>query len=206
MAFDGLDIGPVGVWIPSTRSEARREEFQDSAAQLEELGYGALWLGAADGGLQLPESLLASTRRLVVATGIVNVWTNPAATLASSYQRVNAAHPDRLVVGLGASHAVLVGDVYRRPLQRLSRYLDELDEQQPSVPVNRRVLAARTIARQLLATTLARLPNYTNNFLRLGFSPADLEAGGSSDDDGGHPRREEWRRLAEALVEERVPR
>jgi hypothetical protein len=74
------------------------------------------------------------------------------------------------------------------------------------VPVNRRVLAARTIARQLLATTLARLPNYTNNFLRLGFSPADLEAGGSSDDDGGHPPREEWRRLAEALVEERVPR
>jgi len=53
----GLDIGPVGVWIPSTRYEARRDEFQDSAAELEELGYGALWLGSADGGLQLPESL-----------------------------------------------------------------------------------------------------------------------------------------------------
>lgn len=83
MAFDGLDIGPVGVRIPSTRYEARRDGFQDSAAELEELGCGALWLGAADGGLQLPESLLASTRRLVVATGIINVWTNPAARLAS---------------------------------------------------------------------------------------------------------------------------
>ena len=37
---------------------------------------------------------------------------------------------------------------------------------------------ARTIARSTLSQYL-QLPNYTNNFLRMGFTPDDLDRGGS---------------------------
>lgn len=232
-SLETLDIGPVGLWTSSGLWTAAGDEMTEAAAELDDLGYGALWLGSSAGDLLPHESLLAATTRLIVVTGIVNVWTNPPALVAESYQRVNAAHPDRMMIGLGSSHAPLVKDEeYRKPLTRLRRYLDELDAIDPTVSPNRRVLAAlgpktltlaaersagahpylatpdhtaearqivgssvllapeqmvilesdpatsRTIARNTLSQYLA-LPNYTNNFLRIGFSPEDLEHGGS---------------------------
>jgi len=228
-----LDIGPVGLWTSSGLWTAAGDEMTDAAAELDDLGYGALWLGSSAGDLAPHESLLAATTRLVVVTGIINVWTNPPALVAESYQRANTAHPDRMLIGLGSSHAPLVeAEEYRQPLTRLRRYLDELDAVDPTVPTNRRVLAAlgpktltlaaersagahpylttpdhtvearqivgpsvllapeqkvifesdpataRAIARNTLSQYL-QLPNYTNNFLRMGFSPDDLEHGGS---------------------------
>jgi probable F420-dependent oxidoreductase len=228
-----VDIGPVGIWTSSGLWTAAGDEMNDAAVELEDLGYGALWLGSSAGDLQLPESLLAATSRLVVITGIINVWTNPPALVAESYRRTDTAHPDRIVIGLGSSHARLVTtEEYRKPLTRLRRYLDELDAVDPTVPTNRRVLAALgpkalslaaqrsagahpylttpvhtaearqimgpsallapeqmvvlepdpLIARTIARTTLSRylqLPNYTNNFVRLGFSADDFENGGS---------------------------
>lgn len=228
-----IDIGPVGIWTSSGLWTAAGDELTDAAAELNDLGYGALWIGSSVGDLQLQESLLAATTRLVVITGIINVWTNPPELVAESYRRTNTAYPDRIVIGLGSSHASLVKtEEYRKPLTRLRRYLDELDALDPTVPANRRVLAAlgpkalslaaersagahpylttpghtaeaRKIlgpsallapeqkvvlesdpatARAIARTTLSRyleLPNYTNNFLRIGFSPKDLERGGS---------------------------
>jgi probable F420-dependent oxidoreductase len=141
-----LDLGPVGIWTSSAPWHTAEDTLGDAAAELEELGYGTLWLGSARGDLQLPEALLAATRRLVVATGIVNIWTEPAATTAASYRRVAAAHPDRLLLGLGAGHARFVeaqtGQRYTRPLHRMEGYLDELDAQTPAVPHDRLVLAS----------------------------------------------------------------
>jgi probable F420-dependent oxidoreductase len=229
-----IDLGRVGIWTPSPGWE-HSPELADTAAELEELGYGALWLGSSRGDLELPSALLASTRRLVVATAIINVWTNPAKHVAMRYARLEADMPNRLVIGLGSSHAPLVepaGFSYRKPLRRLAGYLDELDVSVPTIPPGRRVLGvlgpralelaarrsagahpylvtpeytrqardaigpapllaveqklvlepdpsrARVIARARLAQYL-QLPNYTNSFLRQGFTEADFEHGGS---------------------------
>jgi probable F420-dependent oxidoreductase len=141
-----LDLGPVGIWTVSGVWEAAEDTVVEAAAELEDLGYGALWLGAARGDLQVPERLLGATRRLVVATGIVNIWTDPSTVVAASYRRVTATHPDRLLLGLGSSHAAVVeartGQRYTRPLSRLRSYLDELDALTPPIPHHRLVLAA----------------------------------------------------------------
>jgi hypothetical protein len=84
-----IDLGRVGIWSPS-QAWQRAPDLADAAAELEELGYGALWLGSSRGDLELPSTLLASTRRLVVATAIINVWTNPARPLAARYAELQA--------------------------------------------------------------------------------------------------------------------
>lgn len=141
-----LDLRPVGIWTMSPAWEAAEDTLAEAAAEIDDLGYGALWLGVARGDLDLPERLLGATHRLVVATGIVNIWTDPSTLVAASYRRVTATHPDRLLLGLGASHAAVVeartGERYTKPLSRLGGYLDELDALTPPVPHDRLVLAA----------------------------------------------------------------
>lgn len=92
------------------------------------------------------EALLAATTRLVVATGIVNVWTNPAPRVAAARDRLSRAYPCRFLLGLGSSHAPVVepatGQSYTKPLSKLTGYLDELDANDISNPKYERVLAA----------------------------------------------------------------
>ncbi|MEU4806777.1 TIGR03620 family F420-dependent LLM class oxidoreductase [Actinosynnema sp. NPDC023587] len=128
-----VELGRFGVWAPASRWEGRAAR----AAELEELGFGALWLGGApDGGvLGLVAEVLDATDRLVVATGILNVWTTPAAEVNAGYR--DLAWTDRFLVGVGAGHREHVGEVYHSPYQKLVHYLDELD-----VPRDRLALAA----------------------------------------------------------------
>ncbi|MBX6721979.1 MAG: LLM class F420-dependent oxidoreductase [Dactylosporangium sp.] len=139
-----VDVGRIGVWTSSRLLDG--PAAVQAAAQLEELGYGALWIGSSAGDLRLVSDLLAATSRMVVATGIVNVWFDPAGPTAAAYARVARAHPDRLLLGIGAGHKSSVesvtGQRYERPYQKLVSYLDELDAADPPVPVDHRVLAA----------------------------------------------------------------
>jgi probable F420-dependent oxidoreductase len=141
-----LAIGPVGVWTHSSLWSSSADDLAEAAAAVDQLGYGAIWLGDAAGDLALPAAVLAATQRLIVATAIVNIWTIPPDRLAAAYRRVARTHADRLLVGLGSSHAAFVeqqtGQRYERPLARLGRYLDRLDAVEPPVPIERRVLAA----------------------------------------------------------------
>lgn len=137
-----LDLGPVGVWNSAAAWKVDGGIQTEVAAELEDLGYGTLWLGSATADLQVPEALLGATRRLVVATGILNIWTELAETAAASYRRVAAAYPDRLLLGLGVGHAPIVGQRYTRPLSQMEEYLDRLEEQTPRVPNDRIVLAS----------------------------------------------------------------
>ncbi|MEZ0050655.1 putative F420-dependent oxidoreductase [Mycobacterium sp. MAA66] len=128
-----LNLGRFGVW---TFGAPKPEQ----AAEIERLGYGAIWPGgspAAD--LAFVEPVLAATENLIIATGIVNVWTAPAAQVAESYHRIEAAYPGRFVLGIGIGHPEHTHE-YRKPYDVLVEYLDELDAAQ--VPVSRRVLAA----------------------------------------------------------------
>jgi probable F420-dependent oxidoreductase len=111
-----------------------------TARELDQLEYGAVWLGSANGDLRIVAKMLAATERIVVATGIVSIWTIPPAELAANYAEVAAAHPDRFLLGIGSSHGPLVGDRYKRPYSALVDYVDGLDE--AGVPKDRRIVAA----------------------------------------------------------------
>lgn len=144
-----MPLGPLGVWSRQLR-EADPAEIADAAAELEELGFGAIWI---PGGIEPNEAVFADAARLldatshiVVATGIVNMWLHSPEALTASYRRLEQAHPGRFLLGVGISHRQLVDRVapglYDRPLAAMERYLDELDEQPRPIPAARRVIAA----------------------------------------------------------------
>lgn len=123
-------LGRVGVWLFSGALEA---DPGGVAGHLERLGYPALWVGGGNpdpAAFRLLESLLEASDRLVVATGITNLWAWEPAALAEAAARLEAAHPGRFVLGIGVSHAPLVermGRRYERPYQAMVAYLDALD-------------------------------------------------------------------------------
>ncbi|WP_227998569.1 LLM class F420-dependent oxidoreductase [Nocardia australiensis] len=127
-------LGRFGVWRGYTGFTPQQ------ARELEELGYGTLWLGGSPPA-ELPEvePLLAATESLTVATSIVNIWSAPAKQVAESFHRIEARFPGRFLLGIGAGHPEHVGG-YRKPYDALVEYLDELD--QAGVPKDRRALAA----------------------------------------------------------------
>ncbi len=129
-----IELGRIGIWRhPSGLTP-------DLAAEVEALGYGAIWVGGSPAGdLGVVENLLATTDHIAVATGIVNVWKDDAATVAASYHRITARHPGRFLLGLGIGHPEATTQ-YQRPYAKLVSYLDELDELK--VPAEGRALAA----------------------------------------------------------------
>jgi probable F420-dependent oxidoreductase len=223
-------VGRHGIWSIGLRAEepGRRAELAEAVAELEQLGYGAVWLGS-NSTARNARPLIEATSKITVGTSIQSIWQAEAASAAAEFTDVEAAHPGRFVLGLGVSHARL-SDRYRRPLDALNAYLDTLDA--AGVPADRRLVAAlgpksleltreraagsvpylvttehtahareilgqspllapelkvvlesdptraRTLARGSLAPYLG-LPNYTNNFLRHGFTEADFTDGGS---------------------------
>lgn len=140
-----VDMGHVGVWTFSGLWPEDEADLAAAATELEDLGYGALWLGASAGKLELPAKLLATTQRLRVATGIVNVWLEPSDVVIPAYRQIAADHADRFLLGLGAGHAHNVeptGQRYVRPYRKVVSYLDDLDAADPPVPRDARALAA----------------------------------------------------------------
>ncbi len=128
------DLGRFGVWL-GTRSIS-----PELAERIESLGYGAAWIGGSpDAELSWVEPALAKTASLQLATGIVNIWTAPATTVAQSYQRIEDQYPGRFLLGVGVGHPEHTQE-YRKPYDALVGYLDELDA--AKVPTSRRVIAA----------------------------------------------------------------
>ncbi len=136
-----MELGRLGVWWSG--SWRGPEDSVDVAAELEAMGYGALWSsGGFEPGLASRFGrLLASTEHLVVASGIVSIWLTPPEVLAAAVDALSAEHPDRFLLGLGGSHGPIV-PAYRRPYDTMVRYLNRLDAASPTVPSERRALAA----------------------------------------------------------------
>ncbi|MET1075019.1 MAG: TIGR03620 family F420-dependent LLM class oxidoreductase [Umezawaea sp.] len=110
------------------------------AVEVEEAGYGTLWLDASPpADLALVERLLDATTRITVGTSVVNVWLADADTVAASYHRIAARHPDRFLLGVGIGHREVHAE-YASPYDTLVSYLDRLDA--AGVPADRVVLAA----------------------------------------------------------------
>lgn len=126
------DLGRYGVF--------GRGATPQQAAEIEALGYGAIWVGGSPPAeLEWVEPLLGATERLKVATGIVNIWTAAAGPVAESFHRINTAYPGRFLLGIGVGHREVITE-YKKPLDALNEYLDKLDEY--GVPREHRVVAA----------------------------------------------------------------
>jgi probable F420-dependent oxidoreductase len=135
----------VSVWQPFFLGSESRSAALDAAIELEELGYSRIWFSAGFGPRIPPRfaEILDATERIGVAPGIVSIWHSSPAEVAAYAEDTERAHPGRFLLGLGASHAVLVegdGTEYRKPYSKMVEYLDGLDA--AGLAPERRVLAA----------------------------------------------------------------
>jgi probable F420-dependent oxidoreductase len=126
-----MNIGRIGIWTFALDLQPAAKA-QEAAAQIEALGYGAIWLPEALGREPLTSAgiLLAATKRIVLATGIANIWARDAMAMAAGQKTLSEAYPDRFLLGIGVSHAPLVGmrgHNYDKPLSAMRRYLDAMD-------------------------------------------------------------------------------
>jgi probable F420-dependent oxidoreductase len=127
-----MNLGRVGIWTFSLdlQPAARAREL---AAELEELGYGAIWVPDAVGRDPLVHAalLLGGTTDIAVGTGIAQIYGRDAMSMAAGWKTVGEAFPARFVLGLGVSHQPMVeglrGHSYGPPLTAMREYLDKMD-------------------------------------------------------------------------------
>lgn len=212
----------TGVWSTALRY-GDPDEIAESAAELESLGYTAMWIpDFGDDVFAALEHLLDATSSMTVATGVMNVWRQTPEATNAWWTTLSAEHQARVLLGLGVSHRQLVGAAWAKPLATMQAFLDNLD-----VPEEHRCLAAlgpkmQELARERTAGThlylvtpehtarardalgpsalvaveqgvvleadadaargmvreelqlYAGLPNYTNNWKRVGFTEEDV--------------------------------
>ncbi len=132
-----MQLGTFGVWIGRTLGE---ELYGEAAALAQELGFGTLWLGGSPRLAKL-RAMLEATDRIVIATGVVNVWQYQPAGLADEFNALEEAFPGRVLLGIGIGHPEATQE-YSRPLASMGRFLDALAAAAVPVDPERMVLAA----------------------------------------------------------------
>jgi probable F420-dependent oxidoreductase len=145
-----MEIGRIGV---------RTFEFEqqpwaaiaEAAAELDELGYGAIWFPESRGREVMAQSalLLGATKRAVIAPGIANLYARDAMAMAAGQRALCEAYPGRFLLGIGVSHRPSVEDIrghtYGPPIATMRAYLDAMDAAPylpPRAESEPRVLAA----------------------------------------------------------------
>jgi len=141
-----VELSGTGIWSSHLRY-GDAGQAAEAAAELEELGYTALWIPDVGGPvLDSVENLLTATKTVTIATGILNLWMHEPADVAAAHARLSAAHGRRFLLGIGVSHAPLVDSkapgTYRKPLAATATFLDGLDTAEQPVAAEDRVLAA----------------------------------------------------------------
>ena len=235
-----MDLGKIGVWFFTDRLTAR--DAASAARRIEELGYRALWIPETMGRNPFAHAawLLANTDRLIVGTGIANIYHREPGVTVQAQKTLAEQSGDRFLLGLGVSHKPLVeglrGLTYGKPVATMRTYLEKMAAS-PYTSIEpdatpRTVIAAlgprmlelardatdgahpyftspahTRMAREILgpdkwlcveqkvvmttdppkarelaratARTYQALPNYRNNWLRMGLTEADISGEGS---------------------------
>lgn len=140
-ARGAAQLGKIGVWAGELRfgdPGARRE----ASAELDGLGYGALWIPGGIGGALFDDMdlILNAAPRAAVASGILNIWRHEPADAGAWWRGLSAAHKARTMLGVGVSHGPLIGADYAKPLTKMVEFLDGLDA--AGFPVEARCIAA----------------------------------------------------------------
>jgi probable F420-dependent oxidoreductase len=131
-------LGHVGIWMPPPAWIGA--DPAATAAAIERAGFTSLWIGGGNAtadAFELLRPLLTGTERLVVATGIANIWAWQPARLREDAVALARDFPRRFILGLGVSHEPLVtslGHTYERPLEKMEKFLDELDHPAQHLP------------------------------------------------------------------------
>ncbi|WP_129260460.1 TIGR03620 family F420-dependent LLM class oxidoreductase [Streptomyces sp. M3] len=137
-------FGRVGIWSGalhgSRTDDAGRKAIAEAVAELEELKYGTLWIGGSP-SVEDAAAVVAATRTVTVATGILSIWDHTAEEVAAGIAAIGAGSRGRFVLGLGVSHGPMVPQ-YSKPYSAMVGYLDALDAASPPVGPESRVLAA----------------------------------------------------------------
>ncbi len=126
-----MKFGKYGVFTFTDQLDGA--QLAELCGRVEELGYSTLWYPEAFNyeTFGIGSYLLAKSRKLVVASGIANIYARDPAASVMGHNTLNALYDGRFVLGLGVSHAPLVSDVrgheYQRPLATMRRYLDDMD-------------------------------------------------------------------------------
>ncbi|MFT4585808.1 MAG: putative F420-dependent oxidoreductase [Gammaproteobacteria bacterium] len=127
-----MDFGKFGVFMYA--DALGPVEIAESAQRIEKLGYTTLWYPEAFNyeALALGGYLLSHTKKLIVASGIANIYARDAAASVMGLNTLNALYGGRFVLGLGVSHAPLVSDLrgheYKKPVATMRSYLDVMDK------------------------------------------------------------------------------
>ena len=125
-------LGRVGVWSFALDRHAA-EESRHIAADLQTMGYRALWIPEGVGSKEVfahSSLLLSATERLIVATGIASVWARDPMAMSNGSKTIGGSYPGRFVLGIGVSHGPAVGrrgGAYERPLEKMRSYLDGME-------------------------------------------------------------------------------
>lgn len=123
-----MQLGKLGVWqFTDGMTAAEAAAF---AQQVEKWGYSALWIPEATGREPFAHAawLLANTQKLIVATGIANIYARDARASVSGQNTLAEQSGGRFLLGLGVSHVPLVegvrGHKYGAPVATMKAYLE----------------------------------------------------------------------------------
>lgn len=149
------ELGAVGLWTWAFDRQPATL-VRDAAAEIEELGFGAIWFGEGFGRDTVGQAwlLLSATERIVVAAGIANIALRDPLAMATAERALGEAFPDRYLLGLGGHRVAgrpVEADGYTipaggKPLALMGGYLDAMDAVPAHGPVPdpapRRVIGA----------------------------------------------------------------
>ena len=128
-----MNLGRIGLWTADFDLQPM-SKAQEAIAQVEEMGYGAVWVPEAV--IREPFAstalLLSVTKKLVLGTGIASLHARTAQTMQAGWKTLTEAFPDRFLLGIGVSHAPMVQGVhkgnYDKPYSTMVEYLDAMDK------------------------------------------------------------------------------
>ena len=132
-------LGRIGTWSFALECMTATEE-REAVAEIESLGYGAIWIPEAVESREVfghASWILSNTERVVVASGIANIWARDPSAMANGWRMLSDAYPNRFVLGIGVSHPGSVarrGGSYERPYSAMREYLDAMDRVSSSAP------------------------------------------------------------------------
>jgi probable F420-dependent oxidoreductase len=126
-----MEPGKLGVW--TWLDAMSGPELAEFARKIEGWGYSALWVPEALGRdpFAILGYLAAQTEKLILATGIANIYARDAVTMNAIHKTVADLCEGRFILGLGVSHARLVTNVrgheYGKPVATMRSYLEAME-------------------------------------------------------------------------------
>src|SRR5487761_951886 len=104
------------------------------AKKADECGYGYLWIPEAWGleAFSTIGHLLSATKKIKIGTGVINVHSRSAATIAMGSATLNQLAPGRFLLGLGTSGRRLIegwhGVKFEKSFQRTKEYVEAIQK------------------------------------------------------------------------------